>query len=123
MIGNGLVVDPQALFAELDELQREGIVADGRLFISERAHLILPYHRDIEQAAEVRRGDHRIGTTSRGIGPSYEDKSGRRGIRLADLADADSGRRARRRGARQCGAAEQRRAAATRWTGGPCSTT
>ncbi len=89
VIGNGLVVDPQALFAELDELQREGIVADGRLFISERAHLILPYHRDIEQAAEVRRGDHRIGTTSRGIGPSYEDKSGRRGIRLADLADAD----------------------------------
>ena len=89
VIGNGLVVDPQALFAELDELQREGIEADGRLFISERAHLILPYHRDIEQAAEARRGEQRIGTTSRGIGPSYEDKSARRGIRLADLADAD----------------------------------
>ena len=89
VIGNGVVVDPRALFAELDELQREGIETDGRLFISERAHLILPYHRDIEQAAEVRRGEQRIGTTSRGIGPSYEDKSGRRGIRLADLAAAD----------------------------------
>ena len=88
VIGNGVVVDPLALFAELDELQREGIDADGRLFISERAHLILPYHRDIEQAAEAGRGEQRIGTTSRGIGPSYEDKSGRRGIRLADLAAA-----------------------------------
>ena len=88
VIGNGVVVDPLALFAELDELQREGIEADGRLFISERAHLILPYHRDIEQAAEAGRGEQRIGTTSRGIGPSYEDKSGRRGIRLADLAAA-----------------------------------
>ncbi len=89
VIGNGLVVDPQALFAELDELQRAGIEADGRLFISERAHLILPYHRDIEQASEGRRGEQRIGTTLRGIGPSYEDKSARRGIRLVDLAEAD----------------------------------
>ena len=89
VIGNGVVVDPDALFTELDELQREGIDPTGRLFISERAHLILPYHRDVEQAAEAARGDQRIGTTSRGIGPSYEDKSGRRGVRVSDLAEAD----------------------------------
>ena len=87
VIGNGVVVDPQALFAEIDELRREGIEPQGRLFISERAHVILPYHRDIEQAAEQARADRRIGTTARGIGPSYEDKSGRRGVRMADLAD------------------------------------
>lgn len=88
VIGNGVVVDPDALFAELDKLQGEGIDPTGRLFISERAHLIMPYHRDIEQAAEAARGDRPIGTTARGIGPSYEDKNGRRGIRVCDLADA-----------------------------------
>ena len=87
IIGNGVVVDPQALFAEIDELRREGIEPEGRVFISERAHIILPYHRDLEQAAERARGDRRIGTTARGIGPSYEDKSGRRGVRMVDLAD------------------------------------
>ena len=86
VIGNGVVVDPDALFAELDELRGEGIEPEGRLFVSDRAHVILPYHRDREQASEARRGDHRIGTTSRGIGPSYEDKFGRRGIRVVDLA-------------------------------------
>ena len=91
VIGNGVVVDPQALFTEIDELRREGIEPEGRLFISERAHVILPYHRDVEQAAERARGDRRIGTTARGIGPSYEDKSGRRGIRMADLADSAPG--------------------------------
>lgn len=89
VIGNGVVVDPTALFTEIDELRREGIEPEGRLFISERAHIILPYHRDVEQAAERARGDRRIGTTARGIGPSYEDKSGRRGIRMADLADRE----------------------------------
>ena len=89
VIGNGVVVDPGALFAEIDELRREGIEPEGRLFISERAHVILPYHRDVEQAAERARGDRRIGTTARGIGPSYEDKSGRRGIRMVDLADGE----------------------------------
>ena len=87
VIGNGVVVDPHALFAEIDTLRGEGIEPEGRLFISERAHLILPYHRDVEQVGEVARGERRIGTTSRGIGPSYEDKSGRRGIRMIDLAD------------------------------------
>ena len=87
VIGNGVVVDPRALFSELEQLRRGGVEAAGRLFISERAHLVLPYHRDVERAAEAGRGDQRIGTTARGIGPSYEDKSGRRGIRLVDLAD------------------------------------
>ena len=87
VIGNGVVVDPRALFSELDELRAEGIEPEGRLFVSDRAHLILPYHRDLEQQAEARRGDRQIGTTSRGIGPSYEDKFGRRGIRVVDLVN------------------------------------
>ena len=87
VIGNGVVVDPIALFKELDELQTLGIDTAGRLFISERAHVILPYHRDVEAAAEQARGDRRIGTTSRGIGPSYADKIDRRGIRIGDLGD------------------------------------
>jgi adenylosuccinate synthase len=88
IIGNGVVVDPHALFAELDELAGLGIDVTGRLFVSDKAHLILPYHRELEQQAETRLGDRRIGTTSRGIGPAYEDKIGRRGIRLGDLGDA-----------------------------------
>ena len=88
VIGNGVVVDPSALFAELDELRSEGIEPEGRLFVSERAHVILPYHRDVERVEEAERGDRRIGTTARGIGPSYEDKIGRRGIRVGDLADS-----------------------------------
>ena len=92
LIGNGVVVDPRALFAELDELATLGIDVTGRLFVSDKAHLILPYHRDLEVLAEARRGEQKIGTTSRGIGPAYEDKIGRRGIRVGDLADtSDSG--------------------------------
>jgi adenylosuccinate synthase len=87
VIGNGVVVDPDALFAELDELHGLGIDVSGRLFVSEKAHLILPYHRELELLAEARRGERKIGTTSRGIGPAYEDKVGRRGIRLGDLRD------------------------------------
>ncbi|MGE0448601.1 MAG: adenylosuccinate synthase [Vicinamibacterales bacterium] len=87
VIGNGVVVDPQALFAEVDELARNGINVDGRLFVSDKAHLILPYHRDLDLLSEARRGERKIGTTSRGIGPAYEDKIARRGIRAADLAD------------------------------------
>ena len=90
VIGNGVVVDPIALFAEIDQLETEGIAVGGRLLVSDRAHVILPYHRDLELLAEARRGDRRIGTTSRGIGPSYEDKIGRRGIRVGDLADTSS---------------------------------
>ena len=87
VIGNGVVVDPQALFAEVDELAGLGIDVNGRLFVSDRAHLILPYHRELDVLSEARRGERRIGTTSRGIGPAYEDKIARRGIRVCDLAN------------------------------------
>jgi adenylosuccinate synthase len=87
VIGNGVVVDPTALFAEVDELGRLGVEVNGRLFISDRAHLILPYHRELDVLSEARRGERRIGTTSRGIGPAYEDKIARRGIRISDLAN------------------------------------
>lgn len=87
VIGNGLVVDPQAFFAEVDELTKNGIDVSGRLFVSDKAHLILPYHRDLDLLSEARRGERKIGTTSRGIGPAYEDKIARRGIRVGDLAD------------------------------------
>src|SRR4029077_18609322 len=87
VIGNGVVVDPQALFAEIDELAGAGIAIGDRLLVSDKAHLILSYHRELELLAEARRGERKIGTTSRGIGPAYEDKIGRRGIRVGDLAD------------------------------------
>ncbi len=87
VIGNGVVVDPRALFEEIDTLARHGVVVDDRLRISDRAHVILPYHRDLDLFSEARRGDRSIGTTSRGIGPAYEDKIGRRGIRVGDLKD------------------------------------
>jgi len=85
IIGNGVVIDPQALFREIDELEGMGVAVDGRLLISEKAHLILPYHRELDVLSEARRGERKIGTTSRGIGPAYEDKIGRRGIRVCDL--------------------------------------
>jgi len=85
LIGNGVVIDPHALFREIEELERLGVAIDGRLLISEKAHLILPYHRELDVLSEARRGERKIGTTSRGIGPAYEDKIGRRGIRVCDL--------------------------------------
>jgi adenylosuccinate synthase len=88
VIGNGVVIDPTALFGEIDELVQAGIDAGSRLFVSDKAHLILPYHRDLDLLSEARRGERKIGTTSRGIGPAYEDKIARRGIRVGDLADA-----------------------------------
>jgi adenylosuccinate synthase len=88
IIGNGVVVDPQALFAEVDKLAGLGIDVGDRLIISNKAHLILPYHRELDVLSEARRGDRKIGTTSRGIGPAYEDKIGRRGIRVGDLSEA-----------------------------------
>jgi len=87
VIGNGVVIDPQAFFAELDELTRNGIDVRNRIVVSDKAHLILPYHRDLDLLSEARRGERKIGTTSRGIGPAYEDKIARRGIRVGDLAD------------------------------------
>ena len=87
VIGNGLVVDPGALLKEIDALEKNGISVDGRLFISNRAHLIFPYHRLLEKEAERFQLRASIGTTARGIGPAYEDKAGRRGIRVGDILD------------------------------------
>jgi adenylosuccinate synthase len=87
VIGPGTVVDPIALVSELDNLKKSGVDVRGRLFLSNRAHLIFPYHREMDKAAEAARGAAKIGTTSRGIGPAYEDKMARRGIRVCDLLD------------------------------------
>ena len=85
VIGAGVVVDPAALVAEIETLQKAGIDVKGRLHVSKRAHLIFPYHRELDKAAEAARGANKIGTTSRGIGPAYEDKMARRGLRVCDL--------------------------------------
>jgi len=90
LIGNGVVVDPEVLIKELDNLSGRGVeVGADRLKISERAHLIMPYHRQIDNAREAFKGDKKIGTTGRGIGPAYEDKATRRGIRFVDLLDSE----------------------------------
>ncbi len=88
VIGNGVVLDPQALLSELESIESAGVSARDRLRISDRAHLILPYHRLHEMADEAARGAAKIGTTSKGIGPSYEDKVRRRGVRCCDLRDS-----------------------------------
>ncbi|MEO5347569.1 MAG: adenylosuccinate synthase [Magnetococcus sp. YQC-9] len=86
LIGNGVVLDPAALIAEIDELTRQGVTITGAGFkISSLTHLIMPYHRELDLARERRKGKGKIGTTGRGIGPTYEDKMARRGIRLGDL--------------------------------------
>ena len=87
VIGNGIVIDPFAFMKEVDALRATGVKVDGNLFVSNRAHVILPYHRLIELAAENAPGRVRIGTTSRGIGPTYEDKMARSGLRVQDLLD------------------------------------
>jgi adenylosuccinate synthase len=89
IIGSGVVLDPAALLEELAALEKNGVSAAGRLFISNRTHLIFPFHRDLERAAEAALGPLKIGTTARGIGPTYEDKMGRRGLRTCDLLDPD----------------------------------
>ncbi len=91
VIGNGVVVDPWVLIEERDQLRARGLLGeDEHLKISDRAHLILPYHRAIDVAREAKRGGGAIGTTGRGIGPTYEDKVSRDGIRFADLLDEKS---------------------------------
>jgi adenylosuccinate synthase len=89
VIGTGVVVDPAALVKEIETLAKAGIDVKGRLHISNRAHLIFPYHRELDKAAESARGADKIGTTSRGIGPAYEDKMARRGLRMCDLLDPE----------------------------------
>jgi len=90
VIGNGVVIDPEVLAREIQCLEEAGVEVGGRLRISDRAHLILPWHRSHEIAAEAARGGRRIGTTSKGIGPTYEDKASRRGLRTCDLRSPSS---------------------------------
>jgi adenylosuccinate synthase len=85
VVGNGVVVDPWTLLAEVDDLRTRGISLEGRLLVSDRAHVVLPYHKKMDQALEILRGEQPLGTTSRGIGPAYGDKFMREGLRVADL--------------------------------------
>jgi adenylosuccinate synthase len=94
-IGNGVVLDVETLFAEIDELVSDGIDVEGRLYVSDRAHLVLPYHKLVDGQSSASK---EIGTTGRGIGPAYEDKYGRRGIRLLDLRDPERLRKLVERG-------------------------
>ena len=90
VLGNGMVIDPKAFFEEADRLTTQDIiVSPERVRISSRAHLILPYHRALDHTSEERLGNEKVGTTLRGIGPAYEDKAGRRGIRTADALVPD----------------------------------
>jgi adenylosuccinate synthase len=89
LLGNGVVLDVEQLFGEIDALGARGIDAEPRLGISGRAHLLLEYHKRLDAASEAARGADRIGTTGKGIGPAYEDKIARLGIRAADLLNAD----------------------------------
>ncbi len=85
VVGNGVVINPQAMLDEIDSLRRAGIRVEANLLISNRAHVVFPYHPLLERSSEASPGKRRIGTTSRGIGPCYEDKVARRGIRVAEL--------------------------------------
>ncbi len=88
LLGNGMVVDPEVLIGEMDYLAEKGIdTSPKKIRISDRAHLIMPYHKALDHAREKKKGDEKIGTTGRGIGPCYEDKAARSGIRFADLID------------------------------------
>jgi adenylosuccinate synthase len=84
IVGNGVVLDPETFFQELDGLAEQGVRVEGRILVSDRAHLVLPYHKLLDRAHEQ---SQKIGTTGRGIGPTYEDKFGRRGVRVGDLRD------------------------------------
>jgi adenylosuccinate synthase len=88
LLGNGVVLDVEQFFEEYDALAARGIEVEGRVGVSRRAHLLLPYHRLLDRAAETSAAE-KIGTTGRGIGPAYEDKAGRRGVRVADFADPE----------------------------------
>jgi adenylosuccinate synthase len=85
VVGNGVVIDPVSLVAEIDGLRRFGVKCEGNLFISETAHLVFPYHRELDAQRETLKGKNKIGTTKRGIGPAYGDKAARTGTRMIDL--------------------------------------
>ena len=90
LIGNGVVIDPKALLTEMTFLEEKEIQVNDRLFISDRAHLIFPYHKKLDNLRESNSNEQKIGTTGRGIGPAYADKVNRCGIRLADILDEDA---------------------------------
>src|SRR5437899_10313413 len=85
VIGNGVVIDPIALVAEIEGLRKLHVKIDKNLLISDCAHLVLPYHRSLDEQRELRKGRAKIGTTKRGIGPAYGDKAARTGLRVSDL--------------------------------------
>jgi adenylosuccinate synthase len=87
IIGNGVVVDPVGLVEEIEGLRKLGVKSKGNLFLSETAHLVLPYHRELDAQREVLKGKNKIGTTKRGIGPAYGDKAARVGLRILDLVN------------------------------------
>ncbi len=89
VIGNGVVVDPVSLVQEIEGLRKLGIKPQGNLFLSETAHLVLPYHRELDAQRETLKGKNKIGTTKRGIGPAYGDKAARTGLRVIDLVHAE----------------------------------
>jgi adenylosuccinate synthase len=101
LLGNGVVLDLEQFFEELDQLEARGIDAEPRVGISARAHLLLEYHKRLDQASETKRGEDKIGTTGKGIGPAYEDKVARRGIRVGDLRDLERAESMVREGARR----------------------
>src|SRR5512137_2564036 len=85
VIGNGVVVDPVSLVEEIDGLRKLGVRVEGNLVVSETSHLVLPYHRELDEQREILKGKNKIGTTKRGIGPAYGDKAARTGLRMIDL--------------------------------------
>jgi len=90
VIGNGVVLDPVGLVKEIETLEAQGVsISPKNLAISDRAHVVFPYHKELDEARELARGDKKIGTTKRGIGPTYADKANRNGLRLADLLNRD----------------------------------
>lgn len=90
IIGNGVVLDPEQILIEMDEIKKKGIDIKGRIFISESAHVVFPYHKIIDELKELSAGKNKIGTTGRGIGPAYTDKVRRVGLRVCDLIDKSS---------------------------------
>lgn len=90
LIGSGVVVDPESLWQEMENLRKEGVEIDGRLFIDPKTHIVLPYHKTLDELKERKRGKDKLGTTKRGIGPAYIDKIARTGIRMVDLIDEKS---------------------------------
>src|SRR6516164_10525939 len=89
VIANGVVVDPILLIEEMEDLAKRGVKVESRIFLSDRAHVVMPYHKFLDKYSELASGKGKIGTTQRGIGPCYADKAARKGLRVADLYNED----------------------------------